>query len=81
MRGLITNKPFDSFLDNKDVLLGVICSLNYSVKLYDFLQGINNKWNANINPDYLIDFELLNIIFMANESICSPILSYSKNDK
>ena len=56
MRGLITNKPFDSFLDNKDVLLGVICSLNYSVKLYDFLQGINNKWNANINPDYLIDF-------------------------
>ena len=33
----------------------------------------------NINPDYSIDFKFLNIIFMANESICSPFLSYSKN--
>lgn len=35
----------------------------------------------NVNPDYLIDFEFLSIIFMTSESICSPFLSYSKNGK
>lgn len=56
MRGLINNKPFDTFIGNKDILLGVICHQNYSDKLYSFLQQINNTWKANINPDYLIDF-------------------------
>lgn len=74
MRGLITNKPFDSFLDTKDVLLGVICSSNHSEKLYDFLQQINNRWNANRNDDYIIDFPGFQNAF------ASALLIPNKND-
>lgn len=56
MRGLIANKPYDSFMDNKEILLGVICPINYCEKLYNFLNQINRKWDATINPDYLINF-------------------------
>lgn len=60
MRGLINNLPFDNSLNGKifsnEVSLGVICPQKYSTRFYSFLNEINQKHQAGVNPDYLIDF-------------------------
>lgn len=60
MRGLINNLPFDHHLNgkvfSKEVLLGVICPDSHSTRFNGFLNQINQRHIAGVNPDYLIDY-------------------------
>lgn len=56
MRGLLNNRPFDNYRDNKNVVLGVICPSKNSDVLFHFLYGIYRNWDASVNLDYLINF-------------------------
>ena len=61
MRGLVNNRPYDYPIStsalSSEVRLGVICSKDYSTKLYNFLNQQNQHIPRNKhNPDYLIDF-------------------------
>jgi len=60
MRGLTNHRPYDFFYNGKvfssDIKLGVVCPTAYSEKLYSFLCGLNDKFDADKNIDYLLPY-------------------------
>lgn len=60
MRGLLNNHPYDfafgSKISRSSIRLGVICPINYSERFQIFLNELNNRHDAQFNPDYLISF-------------------------
>lgn len=61
MRGLINHNPYDYLLNgnvfDSEVNLGIICPINYSDRLFNFLNRLNQPQNSEAyNPDYLLDY-------------------------
>ena len=61
MRGMVNNQPYDYFLNgsffpNPSVDLAVICSSDKSTVFSNFLNCINQKIEAERNPDFLISY-------------------------
>ncbi len=60
MRALSNNRPFDypnnGVINSNEINLGVICGGKYAQGFFSFLNELNQKHKANVNPDYLIDY-------------------------
>lgn len=60
MRGLINHYPFDyhnnGVLNSSDVKLGILCPMEYSGQLYNFLIGLNAYHKSPEKSEYIIDY-------------------------
>lgn len=73
MRGLINNKPYDYYMNNRlfksNISLGVISPVGFEKKLENFLDRLNKKHKVNYNVDYVIDYPGFQSIYGVGLSI------------